>query len=64
MHLHVHINLGGEGREEVKLGDGQAAKRLLELALKWGPIIAAIFGVPLPKLPTADEPREPAVEHS
>jgi hypothetical protein len=47
MHLHVHINLGGDGREEVKLGDGT----LLKLALKWGPFIAGLFGVKLPPLP-------------
>lgn len=63
MHLHVHICLGGhdhEARDEVKLGDGQAAKRLLELALKWGPVIALLFGVKLPPLPVDERQTVPS----
>ncbi len=60
MHLHVHIHTGAEVgpvREEVKLGDG----KLLNLLLTWGPVIAQLFGLHLPPLPTAEAPREPAV---
>ncbi len=49
----VHFNLnvgGGDGREFAKLGDG----KLLELLLKWGPVIALLFGIKLPPLPVSE----------
>lgn len=50
--VHFNLNAGdGAGLDKVKLGDG----KLLELLLKWGPVIAAIFGLKLPALPTAGE---------
>ncbi|HEY1188512.1 MAG TPA: hypothetical protein VGE74_12745 [Gemmata sp.] len=61
MHLHFHVNLGGagDGREEVKLGDGQLLKTLIQ----WAPFIAGLFGVKLPPLPnfTSEEARENVV---
>ncbi len=60
LHLHLNVNLGGAGevREFAKLGDGT----LLKLALKWGPVIAGLFGVKLPDLSgLVSEAKEPAV---
>ncbi len=47
--LYFNLNVG-DGPDKVKLGDG----KLLELLLKWGPVIAAIFGLKLPALPISD----------
>ncbi len=59
LHLHLNVNLGGgDGRQFTALGDGT----LIKLALKWGPFIAALFGVKLPPLPDlTSEVSEPAV---
>lgn len=44
-HLHVHVGgPAGEVREFVKLGDG----KLLELLVKWGPVILKLLGIELP----------------
>ncbi|WP_157470073.1 hypothetical protein [Gemmata sp. SH-PL17] len=60
LHLHLNVNLGGgDVRQFTALGDGT----LLKLALKWGPVIAAIFGLKLPDLSgLVSEAKEPAVE--
>lgn len=51
-HVHLNLNLGNEPvKEFAKLGDG----KLLELLIKWGPIIAALFGLKIPTLPVDDD---------
>lgn len=66
MQFHLHVHFGGhdcpdcphEAREHVKLGDG----KILRLILTYGPLIAQLFGLKIPPLPTEGEPvKEPAV---
>lgn len=50
-HVHLNLNLGNEPvKEFAKLGDG----KILELILKYGPLIAALFGLKLPTFPASD----------
>ena len=50
-HLHVHAGAPEPAREEVKLGDGQLLAKVIDLAVKYGPLVAALLGVKLPPLP-------------